>query len=377
MKHVRPPRAALADLVGYEAADVRADVVLSANENPHNLPGELLDRLADRVRGDIQFNRYPDPLSGHLRSLIAEANGLEAGNVLVGNGGDEIILDLLLAWGGAGRTIANMPPTFAMYGIDARITGTDLVEIPRTADFQVDADALLAEAGSGRADIIVISNPNNPTGTMTPEQLLIDVLNATDALVLVDEAYFEFSRTTMRPHMSRHANLAILRTFSKAFSFAGLRAGYLLAHEDVISEITKVRQPYSVNRFTQVAAALAFRDRMVFEAGVRDTMRTRDRLVHGLEAMPDIEVFPSEANFVLFRVEHASAVWRDLLHDHSILVRDFSRTPGLADCLRVTVGTDDEIDRFLGAMDEIMARKRAADHFGVNATASRHLDRER
>lgn len=377
MKHVRPPRAALADLVGYEATDVRADVVLSANENPHNLPGELLDRLADRVRGDIQFNRYPDPLSGHLRSLIAEANGLEAGNVLVGNGGDEIILDLLLAWGGAGRTIANMPPTFAMYGIDARITGTDLVEIPRTADFQVDADALLAEAGSGRADIIVISNPNNPTGTMTPEQLLIDVLNATDALVLVDEAYFEFSRTTMRPHMSRHANLAILRTFSKAFSFAGLRAGYLLAHEDVISELTKVRQPYSVNRFTQVAAALAFRDRMVFEAGVRDTMRTRDRLVHGLEAMPDIEVFPSEANFVLFRVEHASAVWRDLLHDHSILVRDFSRTPGLADCLRVTVGTDDEIDRFLGAMDEIMARKRAADHFGVNATASRHLDRER
>lgn len=377
MKHVRPPRAALADLVGYEATDVRADVVLSANENPHNLPGELLDRLADRVRGDIQFNRYPDPLSGHLRSLIAEANGLEAGNVLVGNGGDEIILDLLLAWGGAGRTIANMPPTFAMYGIDARITGTDLVEIPRTAHFQVDADALLAEAGSGRADIIVISNPNNPTGTMTPEQLLIDVLNVTDALVLVDEAYFEFSRTTMRPHMSRHANLAILRTFSKAFSFAGLRAGYLLAHEDVISELTKVRQPYSVNRFTQVAAALAFRDRMVFEAGVRDTMRTRDRLVHGLEAMPDIEVFPSEANFVLFRVEHASAVWRDLLHDHSVLVRDFSRTPGLADCLRVTVGTDDEIDRFLGAMDEIMARKRAADHFGVNATASRHLDRER
>lgn len=377
MKHVRPPRAALADLVGYEAADVRADVVLSANENPHNLPGELLDRLADRVRGDIQFNRYPDPLSGHLRSLIAEANGLEAGNVLMGNGGDEIILDLLLAWGGAGRTIANMPPTFAMYGIDARITGTDLVEIPRMADFQVDADALLAEAGSGRADIIVISNPNNPTGTMTPEQLLIDVLNATDALVLVDEAYFEFSRTTMRPHMSRHANLAILRTFSKAFSFAGLRAGYLLAHEDVISELTKVRQPYSVNRFTQVAAALAFRDRMVFEAGVRDTMRTRDRLVHGLGAIPDIEVFPSEANFVLFRVEHASAVWRDLLHDHSVLVRDFSRTPGLADCLRVTVGTDDEIDRFLGAMDEIMARKRAADHFGVNATASRHLDRER
>jgi len=377
MKQVRPPRAELADLVGYDAKEIRADVVLSANENPHNLPGELLDKLADRVRHDIEFNRYPDPLSSHLRGLIAEANGLEPSNVLVGNGGDEIILDVLLAWGGPGRTIVDLPPTFAMYGIDARMTGTSVVEVPRGPEFEVDADALMAEAGSGRADIIVVSNPNNPTGTMAPEQLLIDVLKATDALVLVDEAYFEFSRTTMRPHMSRHGNLAILRTFSKAFSFAGLRAGYLLAHEDVIAELTKVRQPYSVNRFTQVAASLAFRDRMVFEAGVRDTMRTRDTLLHVLSAMPGIEVFPSEANFVLFRVEHASAVWRDLLHDHSILVRDFSRTPGLENCLRVTIGTDEEIARFLAAMDEIMASRRASDIFGVNATASRHLDKER
>jgi histidinol-phosphate aminotransferase len=373
MKNVRAPRPELADLVPYDAKEVRADVILSANENPHNLPGELLDKLADRVRHDIEFNRYPDPLSGHLRGIIAEANGLEPSNVLVGNGGDEIILNVVLAWGGPGRSIVDMPPTFAMYGIDAHMTGTEVITVPRTADFEVDADALLAEAESGRADIIVVSNPNNPTGTMVPEQLLIDVLKATDALVLVDEAYFEFSRTTMRPHMSRHANLAILRTFSKAFSFAGLRAGYLLASEDVVSELTKVRQPYSVNRFTQVAASLAFRDRMVFEAGVRETMRTRDTLVHGLSAIPGVEVFPSEANFVLFRVAQASAVWRDLLHDHSILVRDFSRTPGLEDCLRVTVGSDEEIERFLAAMDEIMASKRAAEHFGMNATASRHL----
>jgi histidinol-phosphate aminotransferase len=297
--------------------------------------------------------------------------------VLVGNGGDEIILNVLLAWGGPGRAIVDMPPTFAMYGIDARVTGTDVITVPRGPDFEVDAEALLAAASGGKADMIVISNPNNPTGTMTPEHLLIDVLKATDALVLVDEAYFEFSRQTMRPHMSRHANLAILRTFSKAFSFAGLRAGYLLASEDVIRELTKVRQPYSVNRFTQVAASLAFRERMVFEAGVRETMRTRDTLVHGLSAIPGVEVFPSEANFVLFRAAQASAIWRDLLHDHSILVRDFSRTPGLEDCLRVTVGTDEEIVRFLAAMEEIMASKQAAEHFGMNATASRHLKKRK
>jgi histidinol-phosphate aminotransferase len=181
----------------------------------------------------------------------------------------------------------------------------------------------------------------------------------------------------MRPHMERHPNLAILRTFSKAFSLAGLRAGYLLAHADVVRELTKVRQPYSVNRFTQVAASLAFRERMVFEAGVRETMRNRDRLVHGLAEMSEVAVFPSEANFVLFRVEQAAAIWRDLLHDHSILVRDLSRTPGLEDCLRVTVGTEEEVDRFLQAMDEILARKHASRHFGLNATANRHLEQDR
>jgi len=219
----------------------------------------------------------------------------------------------------------------------------------------------------------MIANPNNPTGTLEPETLLIDVLNATDALVLIDEAYFEFSRHTMRPHMSRHANLVILRTFSKAFSLAGLRAGYLLGHEDVIRELMKVRQPYSVNRFTQMAAAVVFRERPVFEAGISHLLRNRDMLIAGLGTMPEVEVFPSEANFVLFRVAHASAVWRDLLHEFSVLVRDFSRTPGLEDCLRVTVGTEEEIQRFLAAMDEILASKRAAQVFGMNAVAARHM----
>jgi len=373
VKRVRRPRPELEHVSPYDAKDIRADVRLSANENPHNLPGEILDKLADRVRSDIAFNRYPDPMSGRLRTLIAEANGLDPGNILVGNGGDELIMDLVLAWGGPGRTLLDLPPTFSMYGIDARITGTGVIEIPRLADFSVDADALLGAIKEHDPDIIVVSSPNNPTGTMAPETLIIDILKATDAVVLVDEAYFEFSRQTVRPHMERHPNLVILRTFSKAFSLAGLRAGYLLAHEDLISELTKVRQPYSVNKFTQAAAALAFRERVVFEAGIQETLRNRDRLVTGLSTIGDVEVFPSEANFVLFRVLQASAVWRDLLHDHSILVRDFSRTPGLENCLRVTVGSDEEVDRFLLAMDEIMASKRAARYFGMSASTTGRL----
>lgn len=370
MDRLRPPRDELASLVPYAAKLARAEIDLSANENPRNLPGELLERLRSRMR-DIPYNRYPDPMAEGLRELIARANGLEPANILVGNGGDELLLDMVLAWGGPGRRLLTAPPTFVMYEIDARMTGTEVVAVPRREDFSVDEEAVLAAVEEG-VGIVMLSNPNNPTGTLTPESFLMELLDATDALVVVDEAYFEFSRHTMRHHMPRHKNLVILRTFSKAFSLAGLRVGYLLAHEDVVLELTKVRQPYSVNSFSQMAAATVFNERAVFESAIDEVLRGRDFLGEGLGRMAGVEVFPSDANFILFRVEHASALWRDLLHEHSILVRDFSRTPYLEDCLRVTVGTPAENEAFIEAMDELMARRRASEILGMSAVAERH-----
>jgi histidinol-phosphate aminotransferase len=358
--NVRPARPELEDLATYDAKEVKAEVVLSNNENPSNLPSEILAKLSARLP-EFPFNRYPDPTAHELRRLIAEANGLEPENVLVGNGGDELIFDMLLAWGGPGRKILDMPPTFTMYGIDAQVTGTEVVEIPRQANFRIDQKAVLDRVAEGDIDIVVVANPNNPTGGLTDESFLIELLHSTDALVMVDEAYFEFSRHTMRPHMTRCDNLVILRTFSKAFSMAGMRVGYLLGHPEVVAEFMKVRQPYSVNSFSQWVATQVFRERMVFEQGIRDLVRGRDQLLHGLSMMPEVEVFPSEANFVLFRVEHGAAIWRDLLHNHSVLVRDFSRTPGLADCLRVTIGTEEEIARFLAAMEDVLAHRRASE----------------
>lgn len=375
MDSFRPPRRELDGLSPYAAKTAKADTDLSSNEHPQNVPGELMERIKDRM-DRTAFNRYPDPMANELRELIAQANGLEPRNILVGNGGDELLFDLMLAWGGPGRRFLNLPPTFAMYEIDAHTTGTVLESVPRGEDFALDEKAVLDTLGKGDVDLVAISNPNNPTGNLVPETLLIDILKATDALVLIDEAYFEFSRHTMRPHMSRHPNLAILRTFSKAFSLAGLRVGYLLAHEDVVLELTKVRQPYSVDSFSQAAAATVFRERAVFESSIQEIMRTRDRLVEGLGRLQGVEVFPSQANYVLFRVAHAPAVWRDLLHGYSVLVRDFSRVPGLEDCLRVTVGTADQVERFLEAMDKLMASRRASEHFGMAAVASRHQDDE-
>ncbi len=229
MKPIRASRPELDDLTPYDAKEVKAEVNLASNEHPLNVPGEIITKLKSRL-GDFKFNRYPDPTAHELRRLIAEANGLESENVLVGNGGDELIFDLLLAWGGPGRKILDMPPTFSMYGIDAQVTGTEVVRIPRLADFSIDEAAVLERAAQDDIDIVVVANPNNPTGGLCNESFLIDLLKATNAIVMVDEAYFEFSRHTMRPHMSRYPNLVLLRTFSKAFSLAGLRVGYLLAH---------------------------------------------------------------------------------------------------------------------------------------------------
>lgn len=367
MGRLRPARPSLADLTPYDAREPEVAINLAANENPQNLPHEVLATLAERLP-TFAFNRYPDPMSTALRAQIAEANGLEPANVLVGNGGDELIFDLMLAWGGPGRKLLNMPPTFAMYEIDARVTETEIVEVPRRAsDFAADEKAVLARLAKGDIDIVMVSHPNNPTGNLEPETFLIDVLNATDALVLVDEAYFEFSRHTMRPHMARHPNLVILRTFSKAFSLAGLRVGYILANEEVVSELTKVRQPYSVDRFSQWVAGMVFRERVVFESQIQELLRQRDVIEHGLGQLPGVKVFGSEANFVLFRVERAAAVWRDLLHSHDILVRDLSRVPGLDDCLRVSVGSEKENKRFLKAMGELMLARRESDLFGTTS----------
>jgi histidinol-phosphate aminotransferase len=359
-KNLRPSRLELEDLVPYDAKEVKAEVILASNENPLNLPGEILSKLTSRL-GEFKFNRYPDPTAHELRRLIAEANGLEPENVLIGNGGDELIFDLLLAWGGPGRTILDMPPTFSMYGIDAQVTGTSIVRIPRLEDFSIDEEAVMARVAEGGIDIIIVANPNNPTGGLANESFLIDLLKTTDAIVMVDEAYFEFSRQTMRQHMSRYPNLVLLRTFSKAFSMAGLRVGYILAQPEVVSEFMKVRQPYSVNAFSQWVAATVYRERMVFEQGIRDLIRGRDQLVHGLTMLEGVEIFPSEANFVLFRVEHSAALWRDLLQNHSVLIRDFSRSPGLEGCLRVTVGSDEENRRFLAGMEDCLGQRKAND----------------
>ncbi|MDR1775715.1 MAG: histidinol-phosphate transaminase [Actinomycetes bacterium] len=353
---VRPTRESITNLRAYNAHDPAGVTILASNESPANLPEELRRELAAALDG-FAFNRYPDPAADDLRALIADANGLDSDCVLVANGGDELLLDALICWGGAGRTFLNAPPTFSIYGIDAALTDTRVLSVPRTTDsFALDTDAVVAALAQTDVDLVIVANPNNPTGALTPEEDLLRILDATDALVLVDEAYFEFSRRSMRPYLDAHANLAILRTFSKAFCLSSLRLGYLLASPDVITTFAKARQTYSVNAFTQLAGAAAYRRRQLFVPMIETVMNERRRLYRELSAIQAVEVWPSDANFLLFRVADAHSVWQRLVDEHRILVRDFSAAPQLRDCLRVTVGTRAENDAFLAALRAILGQ---------------------
>lgn len=356
MHSVRPSAPQLEGMVPYDPKYLPADVLLSANENPSGVEEDLLRDITRAIRR-VPLNRYPDPLANELRDLIAEANGLDRDQVLVGNGGDELLFNLALAWGGPGRTFLNIPPTFSVYATNARLTNTTIVEVPRREDFSLDEEAILDRLSQGDIDYLVITSPNNPTGQLVDDSFIKRVLEATDALVMVDEAYFEFSRRTVRPFLETHENLLILRTFSKAFSLAGVRLGYLLGSQKVIREFIKVRQPYSVDAVSQAIGQVVYAQRAKFVPSIQAIIDERSRMLNALRHTPGIKVFPSDANYILIRTENASDVWQRL-YDRGVLVRDFSRSPYLENCLRITVGTPQENDALLSALPQVLSEIR-------------------
>ena len=360
MNQVRPPAPQLASVEPYDPKYIPAEVMISANENPSDVAFEIRREVERAVR-KVPLNRYPDPLANELRDLIAEANGLDRDQVLIGNGGDELLFDLALAWGGPGRTFMNFPPTFSVYKNNAQLTNTRILDVPRLADFSLDESAIIPRLAVGDVDFTIVTSPNNPSGNLVGDDFVKRMCEASDALVMVDEAYFEFSRYTARPLLDDYENLVILRTFSKAFSLAGVRMGYLLGNEQVIREFKKVRQPYSVDAVSQAIARVVFENRAKFERSIDQIISERGRIIEALGALEHVEVFPSESNYILFRLDEgldAGVVWQQLL-DRGVLIRDFSRSPGLARCLRVTVGSAEENDRFLKELASILKVKKA------------------
>ncbi|MCL6612249.1 MAG: histidinol-phosphate transaminase [Peptococcaceae bacterium] len=340
----------LKGLQPYEAHYAPGVIRLDANENPHDFPQEARDYIMSRV-GPQFFGRYPDPLARDLVSDLAAHYGLGAENLMVGNGSDEIILNIMLAFG-AGRKVFIAAPTFSMYGIHARVAGAVPVEVPRGPEFEVDVEAMV-RAGGREPGVMVVCNPNNPTGNATDPADIEALARSVNSLLVVDEAYIEFGGESCVPLLGKYPNLAIMRTFSKAFGLAGLRLGYLLAGPAVIRELMRIKQPFNVNSFTQLAGRSVIRFRDLFEAPIRRIVAGRDRLARRLRELPGVTVYPSVANFLLIRTNRAAYEVYRLLLDGGVLVRHLNLGER-GEFLRVTVGTERENDIFIARLKTIL-----------------------
>lgn len=342
----------LLDLVPYAVPHYPGYVKLDANENPYDFAPEVLAEIFRRVGGQT-FVRYPDPLATDLRRALADYTGLTADCILAGNGSDELIITLLLTFGSGGRVIIT-PPTFSMYQIHARIAGAIPVQAPRRQDFSLDMDVLLREAAVPDTKLVIVCSPNNPTGNTVTRAEVEALLEGTEGLVVLDEAYVEFAGESCIGLVARNPRLVVLRTFSKAFGLAGLRVGYLAADPAVASALLKVKQPFNLNAFSQLAAATVLDYLPLFEERIRAIVADREKLMCSMRDLPGVVVFPSQANFILFRTPlPAAAVYEGFLR-HRVLIRNVEG-PGIERCLRANVGTPAENLAFLKALAAVVA----------------------
>ena len=351
------PRDDIALMAGYHSPQLDVAVRLNTNESPLPPPAAFTEAVAAAARS-VAWNRYPDRQASELRSRIAARHGVAPRQVFAANGSNEVLQSLLLAYGGPGRRAAVFEPTYALHSHLARVTGTAVVEGERDDDFTLDPGAAVALVGSARPAVTFLCSPNNPSGTVEPRSVVASLLDAaasTAGLLCVDEAYAEFAPHSALDFVNDETPLAVTRTYSKTWAMAGARLGYLVGPAWLVAELDKVVLPYHLDALKQAVgiAALEFVDDM--QARVDAIVAERTRLAHRLGGLP-VDVWPSGANFVLLRPlrRDGSEVWQELVN-RSVLVRDCSSWPRLDGCLRVTVGTPAEDDRFLAALEEILA----------------------
>lgn len=347
------PRDDLALIAGYHSAQVDVDVRLNTNESPYPPPEGYTAALTEALES-VAWNRYPDRGAHRLRTDIGALHGVGPDQVFVANGSNEVLQTLMLTYGGPGRVAAVFEPTYALHGHLARIVGTRVVVGNRNAAHLIDPGTLDAVIATDDPDVLFLCSPNNPTGRTEPRATVEHALDAARGLIVVDEAYGQFAAHSALDLVRDDRALVVTRTFSKTWAMAGLRLGYLVGPAWLVAELDKVVLPYHLDAAKQIAGTLAlgFEDEM--RRRVATITEERGRLAERLGAL-EVDVTPSDANFILFRprIRDATEVWQALV-DHSVLVRDCSSWPHLDGCLRVTVGTPDEDDRFLSALEEIL-----------------------
>lgn len=356
----------IAFLKPYQAHVVEGNIKLDANENPFSWPAGMREEL---FSGTFAFNRYPDGEAKLLRQAIGGYNGVNTEEILVGNGSDELIQIILHTFGGRGRSLLIHPPTFTMYAAAAAITSTAVINVPLLEGTRLDLKTMLqycADNSQGdlaaypgddqvraeKAGVIIICNPNNPTGTLFPREEILQIIENSKSLVVVDEAYTEFSGETLIDLINDYPNLLIMRTFSKAFGMAALRLGYVAGNRELITCLNKVRQPFNVNSFSQQAGVTALKYAASYGDQIEIIKKEMQMLYNELNKVPGLSVLPTGANFILFKPKDADR-WAAELSAKGFTVRNLGELPGLGKCLRMSSGTPEENKAFLKAVKEI------------------------
>ncbi|MDP8960407.1 MAG: histidinol-phosphate transaminase [Actinomycetota bacterium] len=347
-----PVRDDLRDLEPYGAPQLVVPVRLNTNETPEPPPAQFEATVRARL-ANLDLHRYPDREVRSLRQRLAVLEGLTPERTWAANGSNEVLLQLLQAYGGPRRRLLLFRPGYSMYPLLARTTLTEVVTVELPDDFVLTSSLAREAVTAHDPDLVMIAHPNNPTGIAVAVDAVRALHEASRALVVVDEAYVEFGATSMRPLLDTLPRLVVTRTFSKAYRLAGLRLGYLLAPDWVVDDLRRVRLPYHIDTLKQVAAECALDLAPMMLSHIPRVVAERERVAEVLAATAGVAAYPSAANFILFRTPVPDLFQR--LLDRSVLVRDFSRQPRLGGCLRVSTGTRAEDDAFLEALADALS----------------------
>jgi len=337
----------------YAIEEQPCRVKLDANENPYTLTPSQQNRIFEHLK-TISFNRYPDPGATDLRAHFAKYFDVNEDMLMLGNGSDELIQLLLTAFDSSSSGGVIIPvPTFAMYRISAVNTGHTVIEVPLSDRFAPDPESILDAMSRNKPHLIFLSYPNNPTGNLFDSGIIEEILMQSDGLVVVDEAYVNFSGKTFLPYLDRWDNLVILRTLSKV-GFAAIRLGILIGNPSLIHELNKVRLPYNLNALSQAVGLFFLEYADEFQEKIDRIILSRHYLFNELNTIEGIYPYHSDANFILFSCAHdKNRLYSELL-ERGIVIKNFTSPDSLKDCFRVTVGNDDENREFLEALREIL-----------------------
>ena len=339
----------------YDGVEKDYRIKVNANESTLNLPPLVAERVQSRI-SYVAFNRYPNEEYYSLVEQIARNFSVKNEQILLGNGSSEIIEKIFYAFGGEGKKILYPVPSFSMYKIYAKAAETQGVEFYLDKNFDLDVDKFIAKVVEEKPSLAVICNPNNPTGNVLQVEQIEKIASSIDCAFLLDEAYVEFFGKSAVNLVKKFPNLIVARTFSKAYGLAGARVGYMIANEEVAKMIAKTFMPYHMNSLSLATADIIFQMRDEFIPRIQMIVAERQRMFDRLKKLKNLEVFPSQTNFILIRHEKADDL-NKFLESLDIGVRFFVGNEFLKNCLRISIGTRPENDEVFDAIKKFFEQK--------------------